>query len=90
MTMRGVDDICMVQADSAVKNSQRILLFGPQSKSSAGVGSIVRSLEPNWTPRSAGGERICPNSASIWHTYMRPNIQNGNLPKPGNIWYPIP
>src|SRR6266851_5619531 len=50
MTMRGVDDVRMMQADRGVEDSQLILLFGPQGKSSAAIDSVGRSLEAELDP----------------------------------------
>ena len=67
--MRGVDDVRMMQADRGVVGSQRILLFGPQSKSSAAIDSIVRSLEAKLDTSIRWGQ-----AQLLWHIYVRRNI----------------
>ncbi|SRR5260370_6750104 len=45
MTMRRVDHARMMQANCGVEDPQRVLLFSPQSESSAAIDSIIRPLE---------------------------------------------
>ena len=43
MTMTGVDDVSVMQANCGVEDSQFLLLCSPQGEASAAIDSIIRS-----------------------------------------------